>query len=60
MSKHQGAFYCLNCLHSFTTENQHGSHKKVCGNKDFCIVLMPSLMSLINIKNPIKHHLLFM
>ena len=34
-SKHHGNFYCLNCLHSFATENKLESHKKVCENKDF-------------------------
>ena len=33
-SKHHGDFYCLNCLHSFATENKHESHKKS-ENKDF-------------------------
>ena len=42
MSKHHGDFYCLNCLHSFATENKSESHKKVCENKDFCNVLMLS------------------
>ena len=27
-SKHHGTFYCLNCLHSFSTENKHESHNK--------------------------------
>ena len=27
-SKHHGYFYCLNCLHSFTTENKLKSHEK--------------------------------
>ena len=27
-SKHYGDFYCLNCLHSFTTKNKLVSHKK--------------------------------
>ena len=35
-SKHKGDFYCLNCLHSFRTENKLKSHEKVCKNKDFC------------------------
>ena len=39
-SKHHGNFYCLNCLHSFETENKRESHKKACGNKDFCNVVM--------------------
>ena len=33
---------CLNCLHSFRTKNKLESHKKVCNNKDFCNVIMPS------------------
>ena len=41
-SKHRRDFYCLNCLHSFTTGNKHKTHKKVCGNKYFCNVIMPS------------------
>ena len=35
-SKHYSDFYCLNCLHSFTTKNKRESHRKVCENKDFC------------------------
>ena len=41
-SKHHGGFYCLNCVHSFATENKRESHKKVCENKDFCNVVVPS------------------
>ena len=41
-SKHLGYFYCLNCLHSFATENKGESHKKVCENKDFYQVVIPS------------------
>ena len=40
--KHHGDFHCLNCLHSFATENKRESHKKVCESKDFCNVIMPS------------------
>ena len=32
-TKHDGDFCCLNCLHSFATENKFGSHKKVGKNK---------------------------
>ena len=42
MSNHHDDFYCLNCLHSFATENKRESRKKVRENKDFCNVLMPS------------------
>ena len=40
-SKHYGDF-CLNCLYSFRIKNQLESHKKVCKNKDFCNIVMPS------------------
>ena len=33
--KHHSDLYCLNCLHSFATENKRESHKKVCEDKDF-------------------------
>ena len=41
-SKNNGEFYCLNCLHSFRTKNKLKSHKRVCEDKDFCNVIMPS------------------
>ena len=28
MSKQQGGFYCLNCIHTFATEIEWESHKK--------------------------------
>ena len=41
-SKHCGHFYCLNCFHPFRTNNKLESHKRVCENKDFCNITMPS------------------
>ena len=41
-TKNHGDFYCRNCFHSFTTKNELQSHKRVCENKDFCNVIMPS------------------
>ena len=41
-SKHHGDFYCLNCFLSFATENKLELHKKVCENKDFCNIIIPS------------------
>ena len=41
-SKHHRDFYCLKCLHSFRTEYRLKSHKKVCENKYFFNVAMPS------------------
>ena len=42
IAKHQGDFYCLNCLHSFATKNKLKSLKKVCENKNFCETIKPS------------------
>ena len=41
-SKHNGDFYCLNCLHSFRKENKFKSHDKVCKYKDFWGIVMLS------------------
>ena len=48
-SKHDGQFYCFNCVYSFITENKlkshekvSKSHEKVSKNKDFCGIVMPS------------------
>ena len=44
-SSHHGDFYCLNCLnclHSFVTENKGEFHNIVCENRDFCNGIMPS------------------
>ena len=32
----------LNCLHSFRTKTKLESNKKVCENKDFCNIVIPS------------------
>ena len=39
-SKNKGDLYCLNCLHSFITENKLKYHENVCKNKDFCRIVM--------------------
>ena len=36
MSKLQYDFDCLNCLHSFTTENKLKSREKICKKKHIC------------------------
>ena len=41
-SKHDGNFYCFNCLHLFTTNSKVESRRKVFENKDFCGDRMPS------------------
>ena len=40
-SKHGGDFYCLNCLHSFSTKNKLKEHENVCTNHDYCYIKMP-------------------
>ena len=35
-------FYCFNCFIRLEQKNKLESHKKVCGNKDFCNIVMPS------------------
>ena len=29
-SNHNGDYYCLNCFHSYRTENKLNAHKKIC------------------------------
>ena len=41
-STHKEDFYCLNCFHSYRTENKREAHKKICGNHDHCYVEMPT------------------
>ena len=40
-SNHKEDFYCLNCFHSYRTENKLEAHKKICENHDYCQVEMP-------------------
>ena len=40
-SNHDGDFYCLNCLHSFSTDNALKKHERLCDNNDYCDVKMP-------------------
>ena len=41
-SDHDGDYYCLNCFHSYRTENKLNAHKKICENHDYCNIEMPS------------------
>ena len=47
ISKHKDGFYCLNCPHPLSTENNLKSHEKVCKNKDFSGIVMPSQKDII-------------
>ena len=40
-SRHNGDFYCLNCFHSYTTENKLKKHEKICNEHDFCFLRLP-------------------
>ena len=40
-SNHNGDFYCLNCLHSYTTEKKLRKHERICKDHDFCDMKMP-------------------
>ena len=40
-SKHDGNFYCLNCLHSFSTENELKEHQNVCKKHNYSFTEMP-------------------
>ena len=35
-------FYCLNCFHSYRTENKLEAHRKICENHDYCLVEIPT------------------
>ena len=41
-SKNNRDLYYLNCLIFFETKYKIESNKKICGNKDFCNIPMPS------------------
>ena len=41
-SNHNSDYYCLNCFHSYRTENKLNVHKKICENHDYCNIEMPS------------------
>ena len=41
-SNHKEDFYCLNCFHSYRRKNKLEAHKKICENRDYCRVEMPT------------------
>ena len=41
-SNHNSDYYCLNCFHSYRTENKLNVHKKICENDEYCNIEMPS------------------
>ena len=55
-SNHDGDFYCLNCLHSFRTDNALQKHERLCENNDCCCVEMPTKVNKILKYNRGKSH----
>ena len=41
-SNHNSDYYCLNCFHSYRTENKLNAHRKICENHEYCNIEMPS------------------
>ena len=50
-SNHKEDFYCLNCFHKYRTKNKLEAHKKICENRDYCRIEMPTKDN-----NVIKHN----
>ena len=42
-SNHKGAFYCLNCFNSYSSENKLKEHEEICNKHDSCRLIMPEL-----------------
>ena len=40
-SNNNGDYYCLNCFHSYRTNNMLKKHERLCGKNDYCHVKMP-------------------
>ena len=53
-SNHNNDYYCLNCFHSYRTENKLNAHKKVCENYKYCNIEMPTdknnIISMVKVK----------
>ena len=43
----RGDFYCLNCLHSYTTKNRLKKHQKICENHEYCKLEMAKKGSVL-------------
>ena len=41
-SNHDGYFYCLNCFHSYSTNNKLKEHERVCNDHDYCYAEKPN------------------
>ena len=50
-SKNNGGSCCLNCLHSFRTENKLKEHENICKNIDYCYIEIPKEESILKYKS---------
>ena len=41
-ANNNGDLYCLDCLHSFRTDNALKRHERLCDNNDYCYIEMPT------------------
>ena len=41
-NNYDGDYYCLNCFHSYRTENKLNAHKKICENNEYCNIEVPN------------------
>ena len=41
-SSHNGDYYCLNCFHSYSTEEKLKAHEELCINNNFASIKMPT------------------
>ena len=51
-SKHDGDFYCLNCLHSYRTKDKLKEHENICKYHDYCYIEIPNENNKILKYNP--------
>ena len=51
-SDNHGDFYCLNCIHLYTTKQKLKKLEKVCNNHNYCYVKMPNKFEKILKYNP--------
>ena len=56
ISNNNGDFYCLDCLHSFRTDNKLKKHKRLFNSHDYCHVDMPTDDNNTLKHNPEKNH----
>ena len=56
-STHNGDYYCLNCFHSYRTEEKLKAHEELCVNNNFALIKMPTEKNKCVSSNPGKNTL---